>query len=79
MRDFEEKRSPNSGNAGREVGQNQRLPNEDGNPTKEKGPVREPRKRDAQVLGDKNRPPLTSTDRAAHRERTSTVTDGEAG
>jgi hypothetical protein len=51
------------------------MPNKDRNPTKRKGPVKEPVKEEEMVLER----PRTSTDRASGGERTSTVTDGEDG
>lgn len=91
MRDFEE-RGVNS--SGRESGKmpprtthtNTKMPNRDRNPSKEKGPVKEPTKEDPMVLmpdtqnatPEKGRP-ITSTEKAAQKPNTSTVADGEAG
>jgi hypothetical protein len=88
MRDFEEKGVNSSG---RESGKmpplaDTKLPNRDRNPSKEKGPVKEPKKEDPMVLmpdtqnatPEKGRP-ITSTEKAAKKPNTSTVADGEAG
>lgn len=90
MRDYEERGV--SPNGGRESGKmpppqrNTKMPNQDRNPSKEKGPVKEPKKEDPMVLmpdtqnatPEKGRP-ITSTEKAAQKPNTSTVADGEAG
>lgn len=63
-----------------------KMPNRDRNPSKEKGPVKEPKKEEPMVLmpetqnatPQKGRP-ITSTEKAAQKPNTSTVADGEAG
>jgi hypothetical protein len=91
MRNFEEKSVNPSG--GRESGKMPpprdtpaKMPNRDRNPSKEKGPVKEPKKDEPMVLmpetqnatPEKGRP-ITSTEKAAKKPNTSTVADGEAG
>lgn len=85
MRDFEERSVNPSG--GRESGKMPpKMPNRDRNPSKEKGPVKEPKKEEPMVLmpetqnatPEKGRP-ITSTEKAAKKPNTSTVADGEAG
>lgn len=81
MREFEERIEV--GKDGKVAKIPPKMPNQDRNPSKEKGPVREPIRGEPMILtpegevGVKGNP--TSTDVAAGKTRTSTVTDGEDG